>query len=386
MASSSITDTQEILGPDLYGKLMEIESSNDSNKPFLVEFTAMDFKGKDTIEANGFRFYKENTNKDIKKFNGLPIHPGHLGFFEDYKDSIGNTVAPFVNADGNPAVYGYIYPHGGGKLLRDSIKIANAQGILKNYPVSMAGTPIDYTVLTDEERQKAKDSAYIDVQSWEPESMDIVFAGAIPGSEAIQIVNSDSGIMRNNKWKTKRRVKKLDITMSEIIEALKGFDSIAMSDLKQVPAFEKSFDTYVADAIKVRLAEEKGAEELVGMIPDTQFAKLAKVREIVEHDVEAYNKKVEEAKDSVEEIAKNAEIELSKIQVFAIRNCIREPLSESEILERVEQAKELTDLENVPGFGLTKEKSKDDDTKGSETSGGITTKIVTKEERDKYIV
>ena len=387
MVSRSVTDTQEILGPDVYGRLMEIESSNGSDKPFLVEFTAMDFNGKDTIEANGFRFYRENTNKDIKKFGGKPIHPGHLGFFEDYKDSIGNTIAPFVNGDGNPSVYGYIYPHGGGKILRDNMKIANAQGILNNYPVSMAGTPIDYTVLTDEERQKAKDSAYIDVQSWEPESMDIVFAGAIPGSEAVSIVNAKNNVFANNKITNRRRVKKLDITMSELIEAMKEFDYIALSDLRQVPAFKKAFDEHVENHIREGLSTDEGIEKAIGIIPEDKLIECSKVKELVDKKVEEFNGDVEVTKDSVEEVAKAAEIELNKVQIWSIRNGINKPLSESEVLERVKQAKELTDLDNIPGFTLAKkEEVKGDDIKCSDTSGGVSTKIISKEERDKIII
>jgi hypothetical protein len=393
----NVSNAENILGSEVYGKLMEIENEHGSEKPFLVEFLAMDFQGKDEKVANNLRFFKEKETSSIDGFGGISIHPGHIDFFQSWKDPVGNTVAPFVNSDGNPSVYGYIYPHEGGAVLRNNLRIAAAQGLLKNYPVSMAGRPVKYHVLTEEERDQPENfKVYANVIEWSKKSMDIVYDPAIEGSEAVAVVNKqgESETIEVNGYKfypmgkvKKRRVQKVELTFSEIIEALKEQEFIALSDFMRVPKFKEAIDAYVKEEIVKRVAEmakdDETVESFLKGIPEEKIANSKVIEGIVVKAVVDFNEGIDKAKNSVENIAKNAEIKLNDAQAWIVKNAINEPLEEEEILKLVQDAEKLTDFSDVPDFILGKDKVKE--TK-NESTGGITETEVDSEEARKHIV
>lgn len=382
------SDTEQILGSEAFGKLMEIENTHGSEKPFLAQFTAMDFKGQDSVVGNRLRFDRKRTVDMIDKFGGLPIHMGHYGWFDDYKNPIGNTVAPFVDSNGNPAVYGYIYPHGEGKVFRDNLRIASAQNMLGNYPVSMAGRPIDSHILNEEEQEDEKnDGVYADVLEWEPTSMDAVFNPALEGSEVVGIVNKKLGDTKPKGKPKLRSVKSMDLTMSEIIEALKDQEYIALSDLQAVPAFKKAFEAHVKEQVNAQIQLTRQDGELFKMFLDTITDEVLleneKVKKLIENAVTKHFDAIESAKDSVEEVAKNSEIELTKAQIYSVRGSIKEPITEQEVLELIKQAKELNDLSDIPGFSLSKDKTKE---VSQTTTGGIKITDAKAEDAKSHIV
>lgn len=383
---------EDILGSEVFNKLMKIENEHSSDKPFLVSFVAMNFEGKDKKVANGLRFNRKDEIKNIDDFGGIKIHPGHLGFFESWRDPIGNTVAPYVDDNGNPSAYGYINPFGGGKEFRDQFKVAAAQDLLHNFPVSMAGRPIKYELLNEEDQKEpANYGVYANVLEWSRMSMDIVFDPAIEGSEAQAIVNrkGNDELLHISSPK-KRRIKKVDYTFSEIITALKDMDDIALSDFMRVPAFKDAIDAHVkqevANMITLAGSDEETLKTILDSTPEDVLLKNSKFKNVMAGAMEIYLEDLDKCKESVDSLAKNAKIELNTAQLWLVQNGIKEPLEEEAVIKRIEDAAKLTDFSDVPGFSLTKIDTQDKTITTEKSTGGPKVTEVDAEEARKHIV
>jgi len=377
MSSSPVSlmtgEAEKILGSEVYMKLMKIESSHGSDKPFLVNNLAMDFKGEDFIVGNGLRFDRKKTIRMIDKFGGLPIYPGHIGFFEGHKEPIGNTVSPYVDEAGNPANYMYIYPHGNGKVYRENLRIAEAQGLLKNYPVSMAGRPIKMKILDEEELKECGFKFHAEVNEWEPKTMDIVIEPALEGSGPVSIVNqliSDDG-----------RRHKMDGSMSEILAALSDHSVIALSDLMKVDAVKKAIESYVEERISVSnntiLNDEKISIIMASKLPKDKLASLDLVKSIVDESIKSKLEQIELTRDMVTKVAANSKIELSKTQELFLRGNIKDAMSEQDVLRMITKEKETGNLDKVNEFTL--------EHKDAESLDGVVITEVTLEEVMKHI-
>lgn len=368
--SAKVTDhfegetVREILGADRFAKLSAIESEYGSSKPFILEIIAMNFNGKEKAVGNGLEFDRKIETDAIKEFASLTVNKGHLGWLEDFQTPIGNTVASKVGENGDPVVYAYIYPHDDAGQFRTNLRLAAAQGpdMLSKYTVSMRGKPIDMEYVDDDENNEMGDvglgeKVYAKILKWQRKSLDFVVDPALPESKTINILNSKTGESINMTfpddnfdWHTPKHkgVKKVDITLSEAQDVLRERESIAFSDLYSIPCCKKAIDEYIALKLSGRDAElsadKSFIEKIFTGLNDETIAAHERVNGIVEDAVKAYKEKVESLKDSVEEIAKNNEVELSKAQTLWIQNGITGDESEADIVERCKQAIELSDL------------------------------------------
>lgn len=354
-----------IIGAESFDKISVIESEYGSSKPFILEIVAMNFDGKDKVVGNGLEFDRDTELAAIKEFASLTVNKGHLGFFEDFQTPIGNTVSSHVSDDKNPMAYAYIYPHGDAGEFRTNLRLAAAQGpeMLAKYTVSMRGKPIDMEYIDDgKDEQKGdvglKEKAYAKILKWQRKSLDFVIDPALPGSHTISIVNSKTGepisitsTGREVDWHSPKRkgAKKVDeITLSEAQDVLRERESIAFSDIYGIPCCKKAIDEYIALKLEQRDAELMGDKEfvtkLVTKMPDEEIANSDRIKGMIADAIKEHNAKVESLKDSVEEIAKNHELKLTKAQVLWIQNGITGEESENDIVERCKKAIELSDL------------------------------------------
>ena len=137
--SDDSSEIESAFGKESYKNILSIENRHNSDKPMVVKVIAMDFQGKDFVVANGIKFYRDQIKKSINKFSGINIRLGHPGFFEDYSKRIGNTIASYIDKDGNPVTLSYIHPHAEAGEFREDLRIANAQNNLESFEVSMFG-------------------------------------------------------------------------------------------------------------------------------------------------------------------------------------------------------------------------------------------------------
>jgi len=358
---------RSILG-ESYDRIIAIERSHDSERPMLVETVAMNFQGKDTIVGNGMRFHKDKVSPMIDKFGGLPIYPGHTGLLDSHKVAIGNTVGAHISQSGDPANFMYVYPHGEGAVYRENLRIADVQGLLKNYPVSMTGKTRKARILDEDEGlevfKKSGDRVYLDVVEWEPHSMDIIVEPALEGSGAVAIVNSK----RDDDGITLRRDSRMK-SVTEILEAFDGITSIALSDLLSKDVVRKAIESHVEEQIKLAkdnlLTDEKFCNSVIEAAPEEKLVENERIKVLLKAGITKHNEAIEQLKDSIPEVAKKANIELSKVHEFYVRNQINEPMTEAELTELIKKAQDIEDLSDVPGVFLKENHShSDEDMKG----------------------
>lgn len=382
-ATFSGKSAEEMIGAEAYERVMAIEQQHNSHKPFIVEIAAMDFKGKETLVANELKFNREEVNKDIAGFTHIPIHLGHIGVFQDYQNPVGNTVASYVDADGNPAAFSYIYPHGEAGQHRTNLQLAAAQGeeMLSKYPVSMRGTPTKYTLVEqDDEKLKAgEDFVYAEVHAWTKKALDFVDEPAIPGSAPRQIVNSrDINTTTGKKYAGWKGDKKVEITFSEALALLKTMETIAISDLLSAPAVKAAVDSHVEVELSSQRRQlvndpEFQAEVLAAIDPE-KLEENERVKEIANSAVTKRDEAIAERKGWIPTLIANKEIKLSKGQVQHVELGITGEETEEEILERMKTALELSDLEDVDNFSLSS------DNKLFESSNGAEAREATQDE------
>jgi hypothetical protein len=343
--------SQKILG-DKYDVLAEIEVRNGGEIPFLVGVVAMNFDGQDKIVANNIEFDRKKTVKMIDDFTNLPIHLGHLGMFEDYKDRVGNTVAASVDKEGNPFTWSYIYPHGKGAEFREDLLIAASQGLLGSHRVSMSGDPIDYEVVDKED----DDYGQVDVRinEWKPESQDFVFAEAISGSRAVSIVNSElqyePEIDENQGGN--------ELTLSEILAALKEYKTIALSDLLQIDAVKVAIDEHTKILLSNQKSElkndEEFAKEVIDSCGDSVLSESDRVEKIVDIKMSQRKEKIDSSSDKIITLAKENGIELNDGQAALVRMNLNGKQDDAEIVGIVKSAAMFTGLDSIKGKLFTK--------------------------------
>jgi hypothetical protein len=358
--SDSESRVKSILGEGSFERLMAVENRHGSDKPFIVEVVAMDFKGKDFIVANGIKFFREPTIKMIEKFSNLSIRLGHPSLFDSYNKRVGNTIASFVDDDGNPATLSYINPHGEAADFREDLRIAEAQGNLESFEVSMFGDPVDYETVKDEDVSK-EDGASVIMNEWNPTAQDFVDEGAIAGSRVLQIANTDlpeDGISNKKSGGSK-------VNISEILKALSEYKGpIALSDFLSVDAFKVAFDEH----LKVKLSDQRNdlakddefAVEILESCSDEVIDESKRIGKIVNNKVKVKRKQLEDKVEDIAKISEANEIELTEQQMFLVKNNIKGSENEEEILVLIKAAQMFES-----GIGVTKglftDPEKDDD-------------------------
>lgn len=358
-------DAEGVIGKDKYETIMAIEREHGSLKPFVLEITAMDFKGKKTLVANQLKFFRDQVNEDIKSFTHLPIHLGHIGVFEDYQNPVGNTVFSHVDSKSNPSAFAYIYPHGVAGDFRTNLKLAAAQGeeMLGRYPVSMRGTPTKFEV---QEREgdyepsiSMSDFVYAEVYEWTKKALDFVDTPAIEGSGPRRIVNSKD-IEPANETKTFvqwKGAKNVEPTLSDALAVLRNCDTIAFSDIYSIPACKEAIDRYVESEVQAGqrgiAKDEKFQMAALEEIDSKTLAEIPKVAEIVNSAVQGKADAVEERKKMVTTLCETKEIKLSKGQQLYVMEGINGDEDEAEILKRIQGAQEMADLAPTEGFSLS---------------------------------
>jgi len=367
--ASSTKDTSEvekILGSEKFGKLCEIENKHGYEKPFIVDIIAMEFGGKDTVIGNGLRFFRDKTLGMMKKFAGIPVHPGHLELFESHKDRIGNTVGAYEGEDGNPHVYTYIWPHGKAGEYREGLIIAEAQGLLDTYRVSMFGNPDEYTLIEEGDKDYGKVKA--DIHSWTPQSQDFVFEEAIQGSKAIRVVNNkddgdDEEIVDSKTQKQDVLHKKggSRVTITEILEALREYDAIALSDLLTVPCVVKAIEGHEETIKKKLRSDEDFAKEIISNCDGELFLKDERVVKIVNAEIKKRNEKLDNAADDISKVAENAKVDLTEDQLILVKMNLTGEETEEQLLKMVQSASMFTNgLSPKIGFFEKKETKAED--------------------------
>ena len=354
---------EKILGEKKFVALSKIEERNGGDTPFLVGVVAMNFNGQDKIIANGIEFDRKQTVKMIDEFTDLPIHLGHLGMFEDYKDRVGNTVASSVDEDGNPFTWSYIYPHGKGADFREDLLIAASQGLLGSHRVSMSGDPIDYEVVDKED----DDYGQVDIRmkEWKPESQDFVFAEAIQGSRAISIVNTSTGATTGNidDPNIDENEGGKELTLSEILAALAEHKMIALSDLLQIDAVKIAIDEHTKVLLSNQKSElkndEEFAKEVIASCGDSVISESDRVEKIVDIKMSQRKEKIETSSDKIVSLAKENGIELSDGQAALVRMNLNGKQDDAEIIEVIKNASKFAELGSITGKLFTKSENDD---------------------------
>ena len=344
--------TMEILGKEKYDALSKIEIRNGGEIPFLVGVVAMNFDGNDKVVANGIEFDRKKTVEMVDSFTDLPIHLGHVGMFEDYKDRVGNTVAAHVDEDGNPFTWNYIYPHGKAADFREDLLVSASQGLLGSYRVSMSGDPIDYETVDKED----DDYGQIDIRmvEWKPESQDFVFAEAITGSRAVSIVNSKS----QDKPKIEENQGGNELTLSEILAALKEQKVIALSDLLQIDAVKVAIDEHT----KILLSNQKDTlkndeeftKEVVSSCNESILSESDRVEKIVDIKMSQRKEKIDSGSDKIITLAKENGIELNEGQAALVRMNLNGKQDDAEIVGIIKSAAMFAGLGSISGKLFTK--------------------------------
>jgi hypothetical protein len=311
----------------------------------------MNFNGKDKIVANGIEFDRKLTIDMIDDFNNLPIHLGHLGYFDDYKDRVGNTVAASVDENGNPFTWSYIYPHGKGAEFREDLLVSASQGLLDSHRVSMSGDPIDFEVVDKEDN----DYGQIDIRmtEWKPEAQDFVFAEAVSGSRAISIVNSDSSTktIDNNEGGN-------ELTLSEILAALKEHKIIALSDLLQIDAIKTAVDEH----LKLFLSNQKESlksdkefvKEVIASCDESLIVDNDRIEKIVDIKMSQRKEKIDSSSDKIVALAKDNDIELSDGQAALVRMNLNGKQDDVQIIALCKNAAMFEGLGGISGKLFTK--------------------------------
>ncbi len=345
--SDSSSEVKKALGSDSFDRLMAVENRHGSDKPFVVKVVAMDFKGKDFIVANGIKFFRESTVKMIKDFSNIVIRLGHPSMFDSYNKRVGNTLASYIDDDGNPATLSYINPHGEAKDFREDLRIAEAQGNLESFEVSMFGDPIDYETVKDEDVAK-EDGANVLMNKWIPKAQDFVDEGAVAGSRAVEI--SNASLPENHS----KHLGGMKVTISEILEALKKHGgSIALSDFLSVDNFKVAFDEH----IKVRLSEQRKelvsddefAKEVVEICSSKVIEESPRIEKIINATVDKKRSNFENKLEDIAKICDANGIKLTEQQMFLVKNNIKGEESEDEILGFIKAAQLFE-----KGIGVTK--------------------------------
>lgn len=352
-----------LLGADAYERLSAIESEHGSSKPFVLEIIAMNFNGKEKVVGNGLEFNRTIETDAIKEFASLTVNKGHLGLWEDFQTPIGNTVSSKIGESGDPISYAYIYPHGDAGSFRTNLRLAAAQGpdVLAKYTVSMRGKPIDLEYLDDDKGEPGDvglgEKPFAKILKWQRKSLDFVVDPALPGSSTLNIVNSKTGepVTLTSKggefiWQSikSKGAKKVEVSLSEAQDVLRERDNIAFSDIYGIACCKKAIDEHIALKLASRDAELSADKEFVSKIvkglTDADFSGMDRVTKLIEDAIKAHDEKIESVRNSVDEIAKKNNIELSKAQSLWIQNGITGTESEQEIVERCKKAVELSDL------------------------------------------
>jgi hypothetical protein len=332
---------KELLGEKKLTSLLEIEQKHGSTRPFIVKTIAMNFNGKDEVEGNELRFYRKKTIAMIERFSNLPIHLGHVGFFEDYKERVGYTIAAKVE-DGNPITYSYIFPYGNGAEFRDNLLISNALGLLGTHKVSMKGDPTEFEIVSDKD-DKDYGKIRARIYEWTPESQDFVFSEAIGGSRAIAIANSTETVDDDESNSQGGSGLK---TITEILAALKEHDSIALSDLLTIPAIKAAIESYV----QIRLSEHeqglpKNKDFMVKAIKSCDeevFAGNERVVKIVNSLVDGRMRNIDASVEKISTLARSAGINLSQEQAVLIKNNLTGNEDDTKLLDLIRNASKFT--------------------------------------------
>lgn len=374
--SADSSEVKDLFGGATYDRIMEVENRHGSDKPFVVKVVAMDFKGKDFVVANGIKYYRKTATEMIDQFASLAIRLGHRDYFDSYNKRVGNTVGAYVDSNKNPVSYTYIYPHGEAGEFRENLMLADAQGQLDSYEVSMFGDPIDYETVQDDKVEK-EDGARVLLHKWKPTSLDYVDEGAIDGSAAFEIANSNSDeeyddyhtitITGNEEGGSK-------VTITEILQELEKQEKIALSDFLSIKAFEDAIDNH----IKLSLARQKEellsdpefATKVIEKCGEETISKSERVGKIVNSKLAEKNDAIDKAIEDVATIAKKNKIELSKDQMFMVKNNLTGDQTEEEILEFVKAASKFTvGLSGISGIFQAPDDKKLENSKVRELHG-----------------
>lgn len=350
---------EKILGPTKFKALSEIEQKHGGDIPFLFDIVAMNFAGKDKAVFNRFEFDRKGTTDMIKEFNGLPMHLGHLNF-SDFIDPIGNSVASMVDPNGNPVILSYIFPHGKAGEFRESLLIAQAQGLLgkKDQPfgrVSVAGDPVEFTEVQSDDKDFGK--IFVRLQKWTPTAVDFVTREASKGSKVRSIKNRERGNRISGG-------KKLE-TLSDVLEFLKTHGAIALSDFMQIPAFKSAVDSHTKLTVDAALEKQKielssNKEFAVGAIEkldSEEIAGVAIVNSVVNERVEARKRSIDSTVDKLHTLASNAKVELTDEQALLVKSNLTGEEEEPAIIELIKSVSKFSHgLTGVIGsVGLGKE-------------------------------
>ena len=175
----------------------------------------------------------------------------------------------------------------------------------------------------------------------------------------------------------------MEITLSEVREALMERDTIAFSDLYTIKCVKDAIDAHVEQHSEGILNAAKNDEEFIlGAIKnakDDVIGKSDRIKGMVEAGVSDTLKKISDVKDSVTEVAKANGIELSKTQVLFIRDGITGEETEADVLEKCKSTAALSDL-NDKDFTLQKGSDKKDAVIAQSDSGS-SVEIVDPEEK-----
>ena len=177
----------------------------------------------------------------------------------------------------------------------------------------------------------------------------------------------------------------MEITLTEVREHLLERDTIAFSDLYSIPCVKTAIDTYVeletSGLLKTASKDKEFVADVIENCDAEVFEKSDRVKEMIESSVSEAIKKVNDLKDSVEEVAKTNDIKLNKAQMLFIRDGITGDESEADILKACKSTLDLSDL-NDKDFTLRTGTTGDDKVIAQSKSGSSREICVPGEERE----
>lgn len=374
-----------ILGDEIYQRLSEIEKEYGNDSPPIFKMTAMEFNGEDHIVADSssgrIRFSRKGTLENLDSFANVPMSLGHMRWDDTHQHTVGNTVASFIDENGNPSVYAYIYPHGEAGEKRKSLEIASAQGIIGMHELSATGDPVDFDIVANDEDHELYGKVDLDVRTWKADGLDFVKQGAATGSKVEGILNS---LSKNSRQKNKDvdGGKKLDdLTLSEVLEALKEKGKrIVLSDLMSVPRIEEVIKEHVKAEVKAELSgivnDKEKAEDLIKDIPDAIFLSSERVAGIVQEKFDKKMEKFDSNLADVEKIARANNLELSEAQMTVVKNNITDNMKEEDIISLCKNVSALKLSSELKGSIIDESKKKNDENESGDKFG-VSVKLAT---------
>lgn len=218
----------------------------------------------------------------------------------------------------------------------------------------MFGDPVEYESV-EEDRWHKEDGARILLFKWNPTSLDYVDEGAIQGSRAVQVVNSQQDIDGDEPITILSKEGGKKLTISEILQELEGKEKIALSDFLSIPKFKEAVDSHLQlslDRQKEDLSRNKDfILASLENIKDEDVSSSEKVAKIVNSKVTERREAIDRAIEDVSQIAKKNKIELTKDQMFMVKNNLTGEESEDEILGLCQAAQKFSNgLGGVSGM------------------------------------